>query len=72
MTAFLCWLTAGLVLVLVGVYPPLAGHLAQLLVLAVGLVLAGAVALLSQPELWLVAAVASAAVQLRRFVRRPA
>lgn len=70
MTALLWWLAAGLLLVLVGIYPPLAGYLAQLLVLAVGLLLTGATQLLAQPELWVVAAGVYAVVQVRRILRR--
>ncbi|MFF4548618.1 hypothetical protein ACFY1J_31030 [Streptomyces sp. NPDC001406] len=69
MTPVLSWLAAGLLLVLVGLWPPLAGYLAQLLSLALGLLLTGAVALLSQPVLL---AVAVGAVLVIRRVWRPA
>lgn len=59
-----------LLLVAIGAWPALAGFLAQLVFAVLGLLLSGVVALLSQPELLLVAVLVCAIVQVRRFLRR--
>lgn len=66
MSALLWWLAAGLLLVLVGAYPPLAGHLAHLLVLAVVLLVTGALRLLAQPLFLALVLAAVAVVRWRR------